>query len=152
MEFGSDSLDRLAAALARIHVFAGLQAEVVMELASRARVGRVETGEWIAREGELSSVFFCLLSGRVDVIRGGVRLAGLSEGECFGEMSMLECKPRSAGVRAAEPCRVASLKSTDLLAVYRERPDQYAIIIVNLARDLARRLHQLDEAFAATRA
>jgi hypothetical protein len=28
-------------------------------------------------------------------------------------------------------------------------PDQYSIVILNLARDMARRLRQIDEAFAA---
>ncbi|MFQ3670739.1 MAG: cyclic nucleotide-binding domain-containing protein [Verrucomicrobiia bacterium] len=139
----------VSATLARVHVFAGLDDSTLQLLSARAAVQSFPPGQWIAQQGELSSSFFCLLAGKVAVLRGTVILAELGPGECFGEMSMLECKPRSAGVRAAEPCQVASLKSTDLLAIYRERPDQYAIIILNLARDLARRLHRLDEAFAA---
>ncbi|GAB4249455.1 MAG: hypothetical protein OHK005_16240 [Candidatus Methylacidiphilales bacterium] len=142
----------LVDALGRVHVFAGLDHATLVTLAERASVARVETSGWIAQEGEMSSSFFCLLTGRVSVVRAGVCLAELKAGECFGEMSMLECKPRSAGVRALEPCTVASLRSTDLLAIYENQPAQYAIIILNLARDLARRLHQLDERFAATHA
>jgi hypothetical protein len=33
--------------------------------------------------------------------------------------------------------------------LYESRPNQHSILILNLARDLSRRLRRLDEAFAA---
>ena len=54
---------------------------------------------------------------------------------------------RSASVIALEPTRVFTLKGMDFYKLYRQRPDQYGIVVLNIARDLARRLHQLDEHF-----
>ena len=47
-----------------------------------------------------------------------------------------------------EPTRVATLRSVDFYKLYRQRPDQYGIVMLNIARDLARRLRALDENFS----
>jgi CRP/FNR family transcriptional regulator, cyclic AMP receptor protein len=62
---------------------------------------------------------------------------------------MIECVTRSASLRAAETASLFSLKGTDLYHLYRHQPDQYAIVILNIARDLSRRLRSIDEKFAA---
>jgi CRP/FNR family transcriptional regulator, cyclic AMP receptor protein len=62
---------------------------------------------------------------------------------------MIECVKRSASLRAAEPATLFALKGTDLYRLYRHQPDQYAIVILNIARDLSRRLRSIDEKFAA---
>lgn len=150
LEWGMGLEEELRRRVAGIHVFAGLAGETITFLAGRAAIKELARGEWVCREGELSAEFFCLVSGRVEIVRGeAMKLAELGEGECFGEMSMLECQPRSAGVRCLEASVVIQLRSTDLLSIYRENPSEYAIIILNLARDLARRLHRLGDVFAA---
>ena len=62
-------------------------------------------------------------------------------------MSLVESVVRSASVVAAEPTRVYSLKAIDFYRLYKLRPEQYAIVMLNIARDLSRRLRQLDEQF-----
>jgi hypothetical protein len=64
-------------------------------------------------------------------------------------MSIIECVTRSASLRAAEPAVLFALKGSDLYHLYRHQPAQYAIVILNIARDLSRRLRSIDEKFAA---
>jgi CRP/FNR family transcriptional regulator, cyclic AMP receptor protein len=66
-------------------------------------------------------------------------------------MSMIECVTRSASLRAIEETFLFALKGTALYRLYRRQPDQYAIVILNIARDLSRRLRSIDEKFAAIR-
>ena len=95
---------------------------------------------------------YFLSEGRVVVVKDHgkaqpVVLARLGPGEFFGEMSLVECVVRSASVVADDAVTACTLKGTDFHRLYRHRPDQYGIVILNLARDLARRLRALDERF-----
>jgi len=67
-------------------------------------------GDVIFREGDESSEAYRLISGEVEIsigTRGGARtLARLSAGEFFGEMSLIDDKPRSATATALTDCEV----------------------------------------------
>ena len=78
-----------------------------------------------------------------------VELARLSPGDFFGEMCILETLPRSATVQAVIDTTVYSLTSLNFYHLYQAMPAQYSILVVNIARDLSRRLRHLDEVFAA---
>ncbi len=71
-----------------------------------------ETDETIIQQGEIGEDMFILLQGNVEVIiisefvGHEVRIAQLQTGDIFGEMSMIEDKPRSATVRAIKKCTV----------------------------------------------
>ena len=108
----------------------------------------------IVREGEEGHSFFIIVKGDVEVIKyqegtHPVILARLHDGTFFGEMCVVDPVPRTATVRAISPVTVIEIKAATLHHLYQRMPDQYAIMILNLARDMARRLRSLDEAFAA---
>ena len=113
-----------------------------------------ESNEVIVREGEAGNRMFIIYSGQVEVVKylGEPKetiLAMFGSRDFLGEMSMIECVKRSASLRAAELTSLFALKGTDLYRLYRHQPDQYAIVILNIARDLSRRLRSIDERFAA---
>ena len=74
---------------------------------------RFSNGELIFKQGDISCDAYRILSGTVEVflIQGGKKLilAKLGTGEIFGEMGMIEDKPRSATVQALEPTEVEIL-------------------------------------------
>jgi CRP/FNR family transcriptional regulator, cyclic AMP receptor protein len=76
-------------------------------------------------------------------------LAVLGPQDFLGEMSIIECVARSASVRAVEDTSLFALRGTDLYRLFQHHPDQYAIVILNIARDLSRRLRAIDEKFSA---
>jgi CRP-like cAMP-binding protein len=95
-----------------------------------------------------------MVEGDVDVIKRydtdhAVTLAVLHRGNFFGEMCVVDPVPRAATVRAQTAGSVLEITSATLYHLFRKMPDQYAIMVLNLARDLARRLRLLDEAYAA---
>ena len=75
-------------------------------------------------------------------------LAVFGPRDFMGEMSIIECVTRSASVRALEKTSLFGLRGIDLYRLFQRRPDQYAIVILNIARDLSRRLRALDEKFS----
>ena len=93
---------------------------------------------------------FIIRSGRVAVIKHfgeahETNLATLGKGDFFGEMAIIECVSRSASVRVLEETELLRIQASQLNQLFQQRPDQYAIIIVNIARDISRRLRALDE-------
>ncbi|MBV9492109.1 MAG: cyclic nucleotide-binding domain-containing protein [Verrucomicrobia bacterium] len=140
--------------LATIPIFAGLNPAALSDLAGAAEEAVFRPGDLVVKEGEPGNRMFVIHSGRVEVVKrhGQTRetiLAVLGPREFLGEMSIIECVARSASVRALDELVLFSLKGTDLYRLFRRQPDQYAIVILNIARDLSRRLRAVDERFAA---
>lgn len=131
----------------------GLDDEAIRYLSDLAGEERYLAGTVIVAEGEPGNRMFFLAAGRVVVVKDHgkahpVVLAELGPGEFFGEMRLVESVVRSASVVAAEAVTVCTLKGTDLHRLYEQRPGQYGIVMLNLARDLSRRLRGLDDRFA----
>jgi putative peptide zinc metalloprotease protein len=85
------------------------------------------TGEVIVREGEPSDVAYLLMEGKAEAVsvdaRGDSRRLGtLQPGALFGETGVLTGGPRSASVRALEPCRTVSLAAADLVDALAREP------------------------------
>lgn len=87
---------------------------------------RFGAGEVIVREGEHGETAYILRSGRVEVTisRDGkpVHLATLGPGEIFGEMSMIDEKPRSATVTTLEPTEVSEIHHDQFFATLQTQP------------------------------
>lgn len=136
----------------KVPVLAGLSAEALLFLASKATELNVAAGDLIVREGEHGNKFFVICQGSVRVVKHfalekETELAVLKEGEFFGEMCILETLPRTATIQAIEPAILWSLSSIAFYQLYRSMPGEYSILVLNLARDLSRRLRKLEEAF-----
>ncbi len=140
--------------LNRLPVMAGLDEAALEYLGGLAGEEAFGAGEVIVREGAPGDRMYFVCTGRVRVTKEDgagppVVLAEMGYGEYFGEMSLIECVARSASVVALEPTRVFTLKSVNFYKLYSTRPDQYGIVVLNIARDLARRLRRLDDKFVA---
>lgn len=140
--------------LREIPVFAGLGDAALSLLANAVEEAAFHTGEVIVREGEQGNRMYIIRSGKVEVVKHlsephETVLDVLEAKNFMGEMSIVDCVVRSASIRAVEETTLYSLKGIDLYRMFQKYPDQYAIVILNIARDLARRLRAIDERFAA---
>jgi CRP/FNR family cyclic AMP-dependent transcriptional regulator len=148
------SIPVLFNALAAIPVLTGITPAAQTLLAQEGAVRDFEPGMWIVREGDKGHSFFILVEGDVEVVKNAdsphaVTLATLRRGTFFGEMCVVDPVPRAASILALSPVKAIEIKAATLHHLYKQMPDQYAIVLLNLARDMARRLRTLDEAFAA---
>jgi CRP-like cAMP-binding protein len=135
-------------------VLAGMSAAALALIADEGELRDSAAGELIVREGEPGHAFFILVSGQVEVVkRAGtaaeVTLCTLAQNEFFGEMCILAPMPRAASIRAVGSVRAIEIKAATLHHLYVRMPSQYSIVLLNLARDLARRLSRLDDAYIA---
>ncbi len=132
----------------RLPVMAGLDEAAVQFLQGLAQEEKHPAGGVIVHEGAPGDRVYFVRSGRVRVVKEpAVQLAEFGPGDFFGEMSLVESVARSASVIALEPTEVSTLRGMDFYKLYRQRPDQYGIVMLNIARDLARRLRHIDDDF-----
>lgn len=130
--------------LRRYSLFGGLIDAQLDALVSRIRSEEVAAGTVIMREGERGDRLYCLVEGQVEVRRGDTLIVRLGPGETVGEMELIDMQPRSATVVAQTPCLLYSLALRDILALQREDLPSFTLVIMNLARDLSRRLRRMD--------
>jgi CRP/FNR family transcriptional regulator, cyclic AMP receptor protein len=138
------------AVLREIGLFGALSDEILEHLVRTLTTARFAPGDTIFREGdEASREMYVLLDGEMEVSRRSrrgqeMRIAILGPNDWFGEMSVIDMQSRSATVRALAPSRLIRIASSDLEALYRRDVKSYALIVLNIARGLSRRLRVTD--------
>ena len=134
--------DRRAELLAGCPLFRGIDADGLAALAERAAQVEFPSGHVIARQGDVGTGFFVIVSGMVRVVRDGEVLTRLREGDFFGELSVLDRMPRSASVISETPTTCLALASWDFDEVLLQQP----ALTLAILRGVARRLRDLTEA------
>jgi CRP/FNR family transcriptional regulator, cyclic AMP receptor protein len=139
------------ALLRRASIFAELPDEDVEALARVSRVAVYPQGDEIISEGadfdEESDGIFVIVDGAVEVrtgaaaADGGRLLMRLGAGEFFGEMALLDGRPRSASIIAAEESQCLVLGRWDFLRELRRNPE----IAVKMLAVLSGRLRATNE-------
>jgi len=125
-----------------ISVFKDLSPEQLQLVQRYVRPVSFQKGKIIFREGEAGDGIYFILSGYVSVFTGSrdYRLATFADGVFFGEMSILEDKPRSATVRAETDTKLLFMSKKDFQQLTQTEPALAAHILRRLSRDLSQRL------------
>ncbi len=138
------------ARLREIGLFGGLDDETLGVMARDLPTVRVQVGERVVSEGDPAREMFVVLEGELEVLKksptaGEVRVAVLGPSGWFGEMSILDVQPRSASVRAVAPSRLLRISSENVdKLLYRRDLKAYSLFVMNIARELSRRLRVTD--------
>jgi CRP-like cAMP-binding protein len=133
--------DRRTELLASCRLFSAVEPTDLAAVANRAIEVDFPANHVIARQGEIGTGFFLIVSGSVKVIRGGEEVAVLGPGDFFGELSVLDGQPRVAHVVTVEPTRCLGLASWDFEQALLESPS----LALSILRGLAARLRTLTE-------
>jgi CRP/FNR family cyclic AMP-dependent transcriptional regulator len=117
------SQDTKADALGRCPFFADLSRGELRELAKVTEDMEVEEGKTLTREGAAGSEFFVIVDGEVAVTKDGSEVRTMGEGDFFGEISLLEDRPRTATVTAKTPLRFFVLTRQNFRALLSKQPE-----------------------------
>ncbi len=133
--------DRRVELLSATPLFAEVDEAGMTRIAERAVEVAFDNGHVIARQGDIGTGFFVVVTGAVRIVRDGADIAHLGPGEFFGELSVLDGLPRTAQVIAVGPTTCLALATWDFEAVVAEQPS----VALAVMRGLARRLRELTE-------
>ncbi len=137
------------AQLREVGLFGALSDEFLEHLTTTLSVQRVLVGDLVFREGDPAREMYVVLDGEMEVLKKSrrgrdTRVAILGPNDCFGEMSIIDMQPRSATVRALGATRLLRISTEEMDALYRYDLKSYTLIVLNIARDLSRRLRVTD--------
>jgi CRP-like cAMP-binding protein len=106
--------DSVAGLLAQVTIFGVATPAEIEQLAAQAYPRRLSKGQVLFVEGEPADAMYVVRSGRVKVLVGSPRgdelvLAVLGPGDSFGELSLVDASPRSAGAEAVDDVELVCL-------------------------------------------
>ena len=130
----------------QVPLFSGLEAEDLESLISVATRRKYPKDGVIFFEHDVGDALFMILSGKVKVTilsddGREIILAMLSDGDFFGEMSLLDNQPRSATAIAIQETEIVVLHQRDFLSIVEKRPR----VSVNLLSVLSSRLRKANQ-------
>ena len=135
--------------LQRMPIFGGIRTETLQFLLTLCPIVSLRTSEFFFHEHDQGDAMFVLEVGKAAVLKSwcgqDYLLQTLNEGDCFGEMAVMDHCERSASVRAVEDCIAIRISAADLYEVYAQDLKQFALIQMNMGREVCRRLRVADD-------
>lgn len=127
--------------LEMVALFEGLDSDSIKTIETMVTVRTMSKRAVILTQGEESSSLYLVLEGRLkaylsDAEGREVTLGYIEQGEAFGELSLLDGKPRSASVMALTHTRCAVLSRASFLDILNANPS----IALHLLELMARRV------------
>jgi CRP-like cAMP-binding protein len=106
-----------------------------------------KAGDVILKEGEESTDAYIILEGQVDVIKNNKVIATLQENSLFGEIGLVDQRPRTATCVAKTRCTLGTLTREHFTILLKNRPKD-VLPILRLVADRMRNLINLAEGFS----
>ncbi len=137
--------------LNKISIFGGLTQEQIYQVFKILKKVEYDEDEVIFKQGNPSSYIYTILKGKVklfaEVEGTTLELIEFDVGKCFGESSLIGVQPHTATAIAVQKTKLIVLSGKSLAGLYETHPEIYGLIILNIARETCRRLHQVDDTF-----
>jgi len=131
------TLDKLRT-LTKVSIFEGIRDEVLSEMAQNLQEEYYDGGTVLFKEGELGNTAYIILSGKVHITKGDNLLAELTDGQCFGEMAILDSENRSATATMVIPSVLLKIDEYQM----REFMADDVEIASGIIRELLKRLRE----------
>jgi len=143
------SSPNLKAFLGSTPFFGGLTDPSLDLLNSMLVERQFDPGAIVVSEGEPGRSMYIVHAGVLAVSKLGnsgrtIRMADLGPGDFFGEMTLIEMQNRSATVVAESETVLYELTARNLYEYYKADIHAYVMVMLNINRELCRRLRDAD--------
>ncbi len=137
---GSDKYEQYAK---RVRIFKGLQPEEVSDILHQGKTVQFQQGQTVFHEGMLGSNLFVILSGQIGIYSKGRLIARCQVGDAFGEMAVLNRKPRCATAAALSNATLFTLDEEQINKLLKKH---IAVrLLLNIIHVLSERLEAADD-------
>lgn len=96
----------------------------------------------IFQEDEPGDVMYVVLEGEVDILIDGKVISTLGPGGLFGELALIDTRPRSATAVARTDCKLVPISAKRFAYLVQQTPN----FALHVMRVMADRLRRMDEA------
>jgi len=144
------NIEEISPLFNNISIFGSLNPRQLHEIVPLFKTVKYDAGEYIYKRGDNSSYIFIIKEGEVKMMidNEGVflELISFKRGDCFGETSVIGIQSHSSSAYVVKPTELIVLEPSSLLNIFEKDKEIFGILILNIARETARRLHQANEA------
>ncbi len=135
--------------LRNIPIFGGLEDPKLESVIGLLEEKEFAEGSVVVGQGDTSRNMYVVAEGEMVIRRAGPsghlrKVVRLKRGEFFGETTLIEIHPSDASIIADRPARLYSLTNRGLYSLYQRDPSAYLIVVMNIARELSRRLRKAE--------
>jgi CRP-like cAMP-binding protein len=103
--------------LAANPLFRSLPTDVMQFFISKCRIEKYGREQVVIEQGETSGDFYFILQGSVSIVKDGIPVTSLAEGDHFGEVAAMFREPRTATVLCETACTFLVLNQKSLMEV-----------------------------------
>lgn len=126
----------VAKALGATDLFSSLKPKTLGRVADSSRVIHHAAGTTVAREGESGVGLHLITEGTAEVSVDGVHRADIGPGVYFGEISLIDGRPRSATVVAKTELTTVSIPAWDFAPLLDTEPELGKALLLVLCKRL----------------
>ena len=139
-----------AAILRRHELFRELDAEACDQIANYAKLREFKAGATIFSKGDPGFCLFAVVRGKVLVTTSSSEgksavLNQFEEGDVFGEIALLDGRPRTGDATALTDCCLLALERRDFLPILKKKPEIAIKLLEILSGRLRRTTEQVEE-------
>ena len=135
--------------LSKMSIFAGLSGKQLDTLLRLLTKVSYKAGEAVFEQGQQPSHIYIVESGKIKLVMWEndtpLELIVFEEGNCFGEASVIGIQPHRGTAIAMTDTDLIVLSRNTLLSIYKSDKELFSILILNIAREVCRRLHASDD-------
>ena len=134
--------------LSRISIFGGVSDDQQNEIFRRLEVGTVKKCQFVFQTGDEPSHIYIVERGLIELFipdkEHTIEKKRLSVGECFGQVAVMSIHQHTISAVALEDTTLIVLSRRSLYQLHQEDIALFALLMMNIARELARRLQFMD--------
>lgn len=141
-------IDSVVPILSKISLWGGLTDEQQAGIYRRLEIGAFKKGDVIFSKGDEPLYIYIVKAGVVEIVASGegvsLRKEAIDVGGCFGVIALMAVQRYAATAMAAEDTELMVLSRQGLLDLYHEDTRLFALLMMNIAREIARKLTATD--------
>ncbi len=136
-----------------VEIFEGLETRDINKVLKVATGKAYKANQEVFREGDKGDCFYLIIEGKVRITKqladGRIEeVALLKTGDYFGEMSLLDGEPRSAGVVATEDSKLLEIRNSQFIKLIMEDDNFARKVLWAFCTTFARRLRATNSLLA----
>lgn len=141
--------DSVSAIISQLRIFGGVTDLQLTTIFCKLELWILQPGELLFKKGDEPMHVYIVKSGRIDLqlVENSmiIHKHSIEVGECCGEASLMSMHKHTATAIAAVESEVMVLSRHALIGLKHEDLQLFALLMMNLARELARRLYITDQ-------